>query len=40
MDEAARILDDPALRRLLIEVKEAADIRIDTITTDTVVSSG
>ena len=40
MDEAARILDDPALRRLLIEVKEAADIRIDTITTDAVVSSG
>src|SRR5208337_18240 len=40
MDEAARILDDPALRRLLVEVKEAADIRIDTITTDSVVSSG
>src|SRR5208337_5103586 len=40
MDEAARILDDPALRRLLVEVKEAADIRIDTITTDALVSSG
>ena len=40
MDEAARIFDDPALRRLLVEVKEAADIRIDTITTDAVVSSG
>jgi type I restriction enzyme, R subunit len=40
MDEAARIFDDPALRRLLVEVKEAADIRIDTITADAVVSSG
>ena len=40
MDEAARIFDDPALRRLLVEAKEAADIRIDTITADAVVSSG
>jgi len=40
MDEAARILDDPSFRRLLVEVKETADIRIDTITTDAVVSSG
>ena len=35
-----RIFDDPALRRLLKEVKAAADIRIDTISTDAVVSSG
>jgi type I restriction enzyme R subunit len=40
MDEAARVLDDPALRRLLVEVKQAADIRIDAITTDAIVSSG
>jgi type I restriction enzyme R subunit len=40
MDEAARVLDDPALRRLLIEVKQAVDIRIDAITPDTIVSSG
>jgi type I restriction enzyme, R subunit len=40
MDEAARVFDDPALRRLLVEVKQAADIRIDSITTDAVVSSG
>lgn len=39
-DKAAEILDDPALRRLLKEVKAAADIKIDTISTDTVVSSG
>ena len=39
-DEAATILDDPALRRLLKDVKAAADIRIDTISTDAVVSSG
>ena len=39
-DEAAAILDDPALRRLLKEVKAAADIRIDTVSTDAVVSSG
>ena len=34
------IFDDPALRRLLKEAKAAADIRIDTISTDAVVSSG
>lgn len=39
-DKAAEIFDDPALRRLLKEVKSAADIRIDTISTDAVVSSG
>jgi type I restriction enzyme R subunit len=39
-DEAATLFDDPALRRLLKEVKAAADIRIDTISTDAVVSSG
>lgn len=39
-DDAAALLDDPALRRLLKEVKAAADIRIDTISTDAVVSSG
>jgi type I restriction enzyme R subunit len=38
--EATTIFDDPALRRLLKEVKAAADIRIDTISTDAVVSSG
>jgi type I restriction enzyme R subunit len=37
---AAALFDDPALRRLLKEVKAAADIRIDTISTDAVVSSG
>lgn len=39
-EEAAEVFDDPALRRLLKEVKSAADIRIDTISTDAVVSSG
>ncbi|MDI9848554.1 type I restriction-modification enzyme R subunit C-terminal domain-containing protein [Rhodoblastus sp. 17X3] len=39
-DEAARAFDDPALRRLLKDIKAAADIRIDTISTDAVVSSG
>ncbi|WP_316181474.1 DEAD/DEAH box helicase family protein [Bradyrhizobium sp. SZCCHNRI1009] len=39
-DEAAAVFDDPALRRLLKEVKAAADIRIDTISVDAVVSSG
>jgi len=39
-EEAAAVFDDPALRRLLKEVKAAADIRIDTISTDAVVSSG
>jgi type I restriction enzyme R subunit len=39
-DNAATIFDDPTLRRLLKDVKAAADIRIDTISTDAVVSSG
>ena len=39
-DAAALVLDDPALRRLLKDVKAAADIRIDTVSTDAVVSSG
>ena len=39
-DAAALIFDDPALRRLLRDVKAAADIRIDTVSTDAVVSSG
>jgi type I restriction enzyme R subunit len=39
-DEAATLFDDPTLRRLLKDVKAAADIRIDTISTDAVVSSG
>ena len=39
-DEAALPFDDPILRRLLRDVKAAADIRIDTISTDVVVSSG
>ncbi|CAN5918079.1 type I restriction-modification enzyme R subunit C-terminal domain-containing protein [soil metagenome] len=39
-DQAAELFDDPALRRLLKDVKAAADIRIDTISTDAVVSSG
>ncbi len=34
------LFDDPTLRRLLKDVKAAADIRIDTISTDAVVSSG
>jgi type I restriction enzyme R subunit len=38
--EATTVFDNPALRRLLKEVKAAADIRIDTISTDAVVSSG
>jgi type I restriction enzyme R subunit len=39
-DKAATVFDDPALRRLLKEVKAAADIRIDTVSIDAVVSSG
>ncbi len=39
-DEAALVFDDPTLRRLLKDVKAAADIRIDTISTDAVISSG
>lgn len=39
-DRAVEIFDDPVLRKLLKDVKAAADIRIDTISTDAVVSSG
>lgn len=39
-DEAAMLFDTPELRRLLKDVKAAADIRIDTISTDAVVSTG
>lgn len=39
-EEAAMLFDDPTLRRLLKDVKAAADIRIDTVSTDAVVSSG
>jgi type I restriction enzyme R subunit len=39
-DQAATLFDDSALRRLLKDVKAAADIRIDTVSTDAVVSSG
>jgi type I restriction enzyme R subunit len=39
-EEICRVFDDPALRQLLKDVKRATEIRIDTISTDTVVSSG
>lgn len=39
-EEAAALFDDSALRRLLKDVKASCDIRIDTISTDAVVSSG
>jgi type I restriction enzyme R subunit len=39
-EEVCRVFDDPALRQLLKDVKRATEIRIDTISTDTVVSSG
>src|SRR5207237_4233721 len=39
-EEACRVFDDPVLRQLLKDVKRATEIRIDTISTDTVVSSG
>lgn len=39
-EDACRLFDDPALRQLLKDVKRATEIRIDTISTDTVVSSG
>jgi type I restriction enzyme, R subunit len=39
-EAACRVFDDPALRQLLKDVKRATEIRIDTISTDTVVSSG
>ncbi|MGP9822609.1 type I restriction endonuclease subunit R [Salinarimonas sp. NSM] len=39
-EEATRLFDDPALRRAIVEAKAAADIKIDTISIDTVLSSG
>ena len=39
-DEACRVFDDPALRQLLKDVKRATEIRIDTISTDAIISSG
>jgi len=39
-DTALKPFDNPALRRLLKEIRAAADIRIDTVSTDVVVSSG
>lgn len=39
-DKAAELFDSPALRKLLKDVKAAADIKIDTISTDAVLSSG
>ena len=39
-EDAAKLFDDPKLRQLLKEVKAATNIRIDTISTDAVVSSG
>ncbi|MBB4567822.1 DEAD/DEAH box helicase family protein [Rhizobium leucaenae] len=39
-EQAAALFDDPKLRGLLKDVKAAADIRIDQVSTDAVVSSG
>jgi type I restriction enzyme R subunit len=39
-EQAAMLFDDPKVRTLLKDVKAAADIRIDTVSTDAVVSSG
>ncbi len=39
-EEACRPFDDPALRRLLKDVKRQTEIRIDKISTDAVISSG
>jgi type I restriction enzyme R subunit len=39
-EEACRPFDDPALRRLLKDIKRQTEIRIDTISTDAVISSG
>lgn len=39
-EDACRVFDDPGLRQLLKDVKRATEIRIDTISTDAVVSSG
>ena len=37
---SCEIFDDPALRQLLKDVKRLTEIRIDTVSTDAVVSSG
>jgi type I restriction enzyme R subunit len=39
-DAACRLFDDPELRQLLKDVKRLTEIRIDTVSTDAVVSSG
>jgi type I restriction enzyme R subunit len=39
-DTACNIFDDPALRQLLKDIKRTTEIRIDTISTDAVISSG
>lgn len=39
-EKACRVFDDPALRDLLKEVKRSTEIRVDTVSIDTVVSSG
>jgi len=39
-EEACRVFDDPELRRLLKDIKRLTEIRIDTISTDAVISSG
>jgi len=38
--EVLRVFDDPALRQLLKDAKRETEIRIDTISTDAVISSG
>jgi type I restriction enzyme R subunit len=38
--QAARVFDDPKLRRLLVELKQISEIIIDEISTDTVLSAG
>jgi type I restriction enzyme R subunit len=39
-DTACNIFDDPVLRQLLKDIKRTTEIRIDTISTDAVISSG
>jgi type I restriction enzyme R subunit len=39
-DEACRPFDNPDLRRLLKDIKRQTEIRIDTVSTDAVISSG
>jgi type I restriction enzyme R subunit len=39
-EEACRVFDDPALRQLLKDVKRLTEIRIDTVSTDAVISTG